>query len=220
MPLSAGERLGPYEILSPIGAGGMGEVYKARDTRLGRIVAVKVSKAAFSERFEREARAVASLNHSNICTLHDVGPNYLVMEYIEGTPLEGPDVCRAGVEVRRADLRCAGRRAPQGHHPSRSQAREHSRHQDRHQAAGFRPGETGNHGNEAGGPRPTTPLWPWRSPAGTRSWVRSTTCRPSSCRRRGPGGKSTRAATSSPSAWCCTSCSPASAPSRARRRPA
>ena len=68
----------------------MGEVYKARDTRLGRLVAVKVSKAAFSERFEREARAVASLNHSNICTLHDVGPNYLVMEYIEGTPLEGP----------------------------------------------------------------------------------------------------------------------------------
>ena len=68
----------------------MGEVYKARDTRLGRMVAVKVSKAGFSERFEREARAVASLNHSNICTLHDVGPNYLVMEYIEGTPLEGP----------------------------------------------------------------------------------------------------------------------------------
>src|ERR1039457_4621505 len=90
MPLSAGEKLGPYEILSPIGAGGMGEVYKARDTRLGRMVAVKISKAAFSERFEREARAVASLNHSNICTLHDVGPNYLVMEYIEGTPLQGP----------------------------------------------------------------------------------------------------------------------------------
>src|ERR1035437_250368 len=90
MPLSSGERLGPYEILSPIGAGGMGEVYKARDTRLGRMVAVKVSKAAFSERYEREARAVASLNHSNICQLYDVGPNYLVMEYIEGTPLKGP----------------------------------------------------------------------------------------------------------------------------------
>jgi serine/threonine protein kinase len=76
MPLSAGEKLGPYEILSPIspiGAGGMGEVYRARDTRLGRMVAVKISKAAFSERFELEARAVASLNHSNICTLHDVG---------------------------------------------------------------------------------------------------------------------------------------------------
>jgi serine/threonine protein kinase/Tol biopolymer transport system component len=90
MPISAGEKLGPYEILAPIGAGGMGEVYKARDTRLDRIVAIKVSKAEFSERFEREARAVAALNHSNICTLHDVGPNYLVMEYIEGTPLKGP----------------------------------------------------------------------------------------------------------------------------------
>src|SRR5712691_7340662 len=90
MPLSAGDKLGPYEILAPIGAGGMGDVYKARDTRLDRIVAVKVSKTEFSERFEREARAVAALNHSNICTLHDVGPNYLVMEYIEGTPLKGP----------------------------------------------------------------------------------------------------------------------------------
>ena len=90
MPLSVGDKLGPYEILAPIGAGGMGEVYKARDTRLDRIVAVKVSKTEFSERFEREARAVAALNHSNICTLHDVGPNYLVMEYIEGRPLKGP----------------------------------------------------------------------------------------------------------------------------------
>src|SRR6266550_4390629 len=90
MPLSAGELLGPYEILAPIGAGGMGDVYKARDTRLDRIVAIKVSKTEFSERFEREARAVAALNHSNICTLYDVGPNYLVMEYIEGTPLKGP----------------------------------------------------------------------------------------------------------------------------------
>jgi serine/threonine protein kinase len=68
----------------------MGEVYKACDTRLDRIVALKVCKTEFSERFEREARAVAALNHSNICTLHDVGPNYLVMEYIEGTPLKGP----------------------------------------------------------------------------------------------------------------------------------
>src|SRR6202166_2314167 len=90
MPLTPGTRLGPYEILAPIGAGGMGEVYKARDTRLDRIVALKVSKSEFSERFEREARAVAALNHPNICTLHDVGPNYLVMEFVEGRPLKGP----------------------------------------------------------------------------------------------------------------------------------
>src|SRR5258708_40053212 len=90
MPLSTNTRLGPYEILAPIGAGGMGEVYKARDPPLDRIVAIKVSKEKFSERFEREARAVAALNHPHICTLHDVGPDYLVMECIEGTPVKGP----------------------------------------------------------------------------------------------------------------------------------
>jgi Tol biopolymer transport system component/predicted Ser/Thr protein kinase len=90
MSLSAGTRLGPYEILAPIGKGGMGEVWKARDSRLDRIVAIKVSNEKFSERFEREARAVAALNHPYICTLYDVGPNYLVMEYIEGTQLKGP----------------------------------------------------------------------------------------------------------------------------------
>jgi len=83
-------RVGPYELLAPIGAGGMGEVWKARDTRLDRIVAIKFSAARFSDRFEREARAVAALSHSNICTLHDVGPNYLVMEFIDGKPLRGP----------------------------------------------------------------------------------------------------------------------------------
>src|SRR6202162_1236237 len=87
MDLKPGAKLGPYEILAPIGAGGMGEVYKARDTRLDRIVAIKVSHEEFSQRFEQEARAVAALNHSNICTLYDVGPNYLVMEYIDGPTL-------------------------------------------------------------------------------------------------------------------------------------
>src|SRR6202051_1161294 len=87
MPLSVGDKLGPYEILTQIGAGGMGEVYQARDTRLNRVVAVKVSAQKFSGRFEREARVIAGLNHPNICTLYDVGPNYLVMELIEGPTL-------------------------------------------------------------------------------------------------------------------------------------
>ena len=90
MPLAPGTRLGPYEILAPIGAGGMGEVYRGRDPRLNRDVAVKVSKEQFSERFAREAQAIAALNHSNICQIYDVGPNYLVMELIEGSPLKGP----------------------------------------------------------------------------------------------------------------------------------
>src|SRR5690242_20324613 len=90
MTLAPGAKLGPYEILARTGAGGMGEVYRARDTRLGRIVAIKVAKEQFSERFEGEARAVAALNHPNICTLYDVGPNYLVMEFVDGHPLKGP----------------------------------------------------------------------------------------------------------------------------------
>ncbi len=90
MALTPGVRLGPYEIVSALGAGGMGQVWKARDTRLGRIVAIKVSSAEFSDRFAREARAIAALNHPHICALHDVGPDYLVMEYVEGQQLEGP----------------------------------------------------------------------------------------------------------------------------------
>ena len=87
MPLSAGDKLGPYEILASIGAGGMGQVYRARDARLNRDVAIKVSGEQFSERFEREAKAIAALNHPNICQIYDVGPNYLVMEYIDGRPI-------------------------------------------------------------------------------------------------------------------------------------
>ena len=97
MPLTPGTRLGPYEILSPLGAGGMGEVYKAKDTRLGRSVAIKVllgqhaEDPAMRERFEREAQAISALSHPSICTLHDVGEHegmhYLVMEYLEGETL-------------------------------------------------------------------------------------------------------------------------------------
>ena len=88
--LTAGVMLGPYRVESKLGQGGMGEVWKAHDTRLGRSVAIKVSAAQFSERFNREARAVAALNHPNICTLYDVGPNYLVMELVEGHVPKGP----------------------------------------------------------------------------------------------------------------------------------
>src|SRR6185503_10530281 len=88
--ITPGSHLGPYEIGSLLGAGGMGAVYRARDPRTGRDVAVKVSDAQFSERFDREVRAIAALNHPNICHLYDVGPDYLVMELVEGEPLKGP----------------------------------------------------------------------------------------------------------------------------------
>jgi serine/threonine-protein kinase len=89
-PLAVGDTLGPYEILSQIGAGGMGVVYKARDTRLDRMVALKVSTEQYSERFEREARAVAALNHPNICQIYDVGPDFIVLEFVNGHPLLAP----------------------------------------------------------------------------------------------------------------------------------
>jgi serine/threonine protein kinase len=96
LALAPSTRLGPYEILSLIGRGGMGEVYRARDTRLDRTVAIKIvseqlSNSTVCQRFEREARAISSLNHPNICTLHDIGREngnqYLVLEYVEGETL-------------------------------------------------------------------------------------------------------------------------------------
>jgi serine/threonine protein kinase/Tol biopolymer transport system component len=118
MPLASGTKLGPYEIVSPIGAGGMGEVYRARDTRLDRTVAIKIlpqhltAKANVKQRFEREARAISSLQHPNICTLYDVGhqdgTDFLVMEYLEGEtladrlakgPLAPEQVLKIGVEI-------------------------------------------------------------------------------------------------------------------------
>ena len=98
MPIAPGSRLGPYEILSSLGAGGMGQVYKARDTRLDRLVAIKVlvpslaGDAQFRERFDREARAISQLEHPHICALYDVGEQngtaFLVMQYLEGETLE------------------------------------------------------------------------------------------------------------------------------------
>jgi Tol biopolymer transport system component/predicted Ser/Thr protein kinase len=117
MTIVAGTRLGPYEIIAPLGAGGMGEVYRARDTRLDRSVAVKILPAEFANdvqlraRFEREAKTISQLNHPNICTLHDVGDNFLVMELLEGETLasridRGPmpleQVIRYGIDVARA----------------------------------------------------------------------------------------------------------------------
>ena len=109
MGLSAGTQLGPYEILSQLGAGGMGEVYKARDTRLQRDVAIKILPAAFAadpdrlHRFQQEARAIAILNHPHICHLYDIGPDYLVMEYIEGQqlccPLPADDALRLAMQI-------------------------------------------------------------------------------------------------------------------------
>jgi Tol biopolymer transport system component/predicted Ser/Thr protein kinase len=86
--MPAGDKLGPYEVLARIGKGGMGEVYRAHDPRLRRDVAIKISSQRFDERFEREARAIAALNHPNICQIYDVGPDYLVMELVEGPTLK------------------------------------------------------------------------------------------------------------------------------------
>src|ERR1017187_9205383 len=104
MALTSGTKLGPYEIIAPIGAGGMGEVYEARDTRLDRRVAIKILPAHLSDdvsrrqRFEREAKTISSLNHPHICTLYDIGRqdgvDFIVMEYVEGVTRNSPPSCR------------------------------------------------------------------------------------------------------------------------------
>jgi serine/threonine protein kinase len=113
--LIPGTQLGPYRIEAPVGSGGMGQVYKARDTRLGRAVAIKSLSEQFSGQFEREAKAISTLNHPHICTLYDVGPNYLVMELLEGETLAarlkkgalpGDQVLEYGVQI--ADALAAG----------------------------------------------------------------------------------------------------------------
>src|SRR5579862_8536161 len=84
---AVGSQWGPYRIVAPLGSGGMGDVFRAVDTRLGRTVAIKTCRSQFGERFNREARAISSLNHPHICALYDVGPNYLVLELVEGETL-------------------------------------------------------------------------------------------------------------------------------------
>src|SRR5437588_5944502 len=117
MTIVSGTRLGPYEIVAPLGAGGMGEVWRAHDTRLDRSVAIKILPAELAHnaqlraRFEREARTISQLNHPNICTLYDVGDGYLVMELLEGEaladrlargPLPIPEVLRLGAQIAEA----------------------------------------------------------------------------------------------------------------------
>jgi serine/threonine-protein kinase len=100
MPLAAGDKLGPCEIIAPIGSGGMGEVYRARDSRLGGYVAIKVGTERFSDRFEREAQAIVALNHPHICQIYDVGPNYLVMELIARGRMQSPQKSTQRIRMR------------------------------------------------------------------------------------------------------------------------
>ncbi len=135
MTLSAGTTLGPYQIDAPLGAGGMGEVYKATDTRLDRTVAIKVLPAHVADdpdlrqRFEREAKTISSLNHPHICTLYDIGNqdgiDFLVMEYLDGQTL-----------AQRLE-----KGAPAGDRASGSEARQHHADQGRGEAAGLWAGE-------------------------------------------------------------------------------
>jgi serine/threonine protein kinase len=138
--LAPGSRLGPYEILSSLGAGGMGEVFRAKDARLGREVAIKVLPKELATdperlaRFEREARAVAALSHPNILAIHDFGTEgettYAVLELLEGETLRAK-IKAAALPLRKAidyGVQLAnGRRARPGHRPPRSEAREHHR---------------------------------------------------------------------------------------------
>ena len=155
--IAPGTRLGPYEILAAIGAGGMGEVYRARDTKLNRDVALKILPDAFASdpdrlaRFQREAQTLASLNHPNIAQIHGLeesdGVRALVMELVEGEDLSqriarGPIPIDEALPIAQADRRGARSGARAGHHPPRSEAGEHQGHARRHgEGAGLRPRE-------------------------------------------------------------------------------
>jgi eukaryotic-like serine/threonine-protein kinase len=207
MPLAEKTRFGPYEIIALIGAGGMGEVYEARDTRLDRTVAIKICKGLINERFEREARAISSLNHPHICALYDIGRegsvDFLVMEYLEGESLEArlrkgalpiEEALRIAIQIARA-LDAAHRKGVV--------------HRD------LKPGNvmltrSGAKLLDFGLAKMASPVVsvemetlgppPNQSPPKARSSAPSNTCLPSSSKARRP----TPAPTSSPSAQCST----------------
>ena len=213
--LASGTKLGPYEILSALGAGGMGEVYRARDARLKREVAIKVLPAAMSadperlRRFESEAEAASALNHPNILSIFDIGTEngapYIVSELLEGETLrDAPRRRRLHAAARDrpcpADRPGPGRRAREGHRAPRPEAGEHLR--DRRRARedpGLRPGEA--HAARQPQRQPDQSSRP--PPSRGSSWGRSGTWRRSRCAARAP----TRAPTSSRSARSSTRCS-------------
>ena len=138
MPLTSETRLGPYELTELLGSGGNGEVYKAIDTRLNRTVAIKLLKGQNTDRLVHEAQLIAALNNPHICAVYDIGPDYLVMEYVEGTPVKGPlpaiEALNLAIQIATA-LEAAH---SQGHHSSRPQARQYSGESWKREVAGFR----------------------------------------------------------------------------------
>ena len=235
MPLVPGTRLGPYEILSSLGAGGMGEVYRARDTRLGRDVAIKIVPPhgrrqcrSRSARFEREAQAVAALSHPNILTIYDFGQRHGVgqpLTYAVMELLEGRDAARAavvgraagaqGARHRRADRARPGRRARQADRASRPEAGERLHHDERRgEDPRLRPRAADRAGHRPPSRRPTRrPSCP--APSRGSSSAPSATWRPSRC----AASRAITTPTCSRSAACSTRCSPAVAPTSAIRRP-
>ena len=219
MSLSSGSRLGPYEILAPLGAGGMGEVYRARDPRLGREVAIKVLPGGPAvgrdapRRFVQEARAASSLNHPNIVTIHEIEKDgdvdFIVMELVPGKSLDKL-IPKGGMPLGEA-LRLAipladalARAHARGHRPPRPQAGERrGERRRRAEGAGLRPRQAavarrrrrGGHAHRGDGRRA-------RSASRERSRARLATCR----RSRPREARSMHAATSSASGRCCTRC--------------